>query len=64
MDRGVRMLRELNQSTNHASIPSVGIRVMIWKILQNQNDIPEMDMLAVAFFLQRLEEKVEGIEVR
>jgi len=64
MDRGVSMFRELNQSTNHASIPSVGIRVMIWKILQNQNDIPEMDMLAVACFLQKIDEKkVRRIEV-
>ena len=38
----------LYQSTNHASIPSAGINVRIWKILQNQKDMPENDMLAVA----------------
>jgi hypothetical protein len=47
MERGVRRDRVLYQSTNQASMPSVGIRVRTWKMRQNQKDRPEMDMVAV-----------------
>lgn len=46
IERGVRRLRLLNQSTNQASMPRVGMRVMIWKTLQNMKLRPEMDMMA------------------
>jgi len=31
-------------------MPSVGIKVMIWKILQNQKESPENDILAVGCY--------------
>jgi hypothetical protein len=49
MERGVRSARELYQSTNQASMPSVGMRVRIWKMRQNQKDRPEMDMIAIVW---------------
>lgn len=52
IDRGVKRLRLLNQSTNQASMPSVGMRVTIWKILQNMNMMPEKDMMAVGYRIE------------
>lgn len=47
MDVGVRSRRELYQSTNQASIPSVGTRVTNWKMRQKMKDKPAKDMMAV-----------------
>jgi hypothetical protein len=55
MDLGVKRLRLLYQSTNQASMPSVGMRVMISKMRQKMKHRPEKDMSAVDWYPRLLQ---------
>jgi hypothetical protein len=57
IDVGVRRPRLLYQSTNQASMPRHGIKVMIWKTRQKMKDSPENDMMAVGRIAKVLREK-------